>query len=88
MMMMMIEWNGMESNGMLVRYDWIATWMCMCIYSSKLINEKLGKSNGGGGSSLKALKSKYPASCFLLTSAQMPLWSLTFNGLSRFGKIA
>lgn len=37
---------------------------------------------------LERFKSKYPLSCFLLSSAQMPLWSLTYNGLSSFGKIA
>lgn len=37
---------------------------------------------------LERFKSKYPVSCFLLSSAQMPLWSLTHNGLCSFGKIA
>lgn len=48
-----------------------------------MINEKLKKTH-----KLDKLKSKYPVSCFLLSNAQMPLWSLTFNSLSSVGKIA
>lgn len=34
------------------------------------------------------MKSNYPVSSFILKRAQMPLWSLAFNSLSSFGKIA
>lgn len=37
---------------------------------------------------LEQLKRKHPMSSFLLGRAQMPLWNLTYNSLSSFGKIA
>lgn len=45
-----------------------------------------------GGPSLKKTTrrppNKYPISTFLLKRANEPLWNLTFNSLSSFGKIA